>query len=120
MVLLIRELIKELENIEGDILLNYKTTPIAYGELFTKKLITFLIAITFLPMYILWAYPEIGYMKYYFYGTAFLLTIFTIILWSRSSKKNYLLLHNMLKLVIIIGVFSLALIDTSVIIKKLI
>jgi len=119
-VLLIRELIKELENIEGDILLNYKTTPIAYGEHFTKKLISFLIVVTFIPMYILWTYPEIGYMKYYFYGTAFVLAIFAFILWSKSSKRNYLLLHNMLKLVIIIGVFSLALIDTSVIIKKLI
>jgi len=119
-VLLIRELIKELENLEGDILSNYKTTPIAYGELFTKKLITFLLALAFVPMYILWTYPEISYMKYYFYGTAIVLIFFAFILWSRSSKKNYLLLHNIIKLVIIIGVFSLALIDTSVLIKKII
>ena len=118
-VLLIRELVKELENLKGDMLLNYKTVPIHYGESFTKKLITFLILLAFLPMYVLYTYPEIGYMKYYFYGTGIVLLIFSIILWAKSTKKNYLLLHNIIKLVIIIGVFSLALIDTSVLIKRI-
>ena len=118
-VLLIRELIKQLENIKGDILLNYKTVPIVYGEAFTKKLITVLVALTFIPMYVLWKYPEIGLMKYYFYGTAIVLAIFTTLLWSSSSKKNHLLLHNFIKVIIIVGVFSLALIDTSVIIKRI-
>jgi len=118
-VLLIRELVKELENLKGDMLLNYKTVPIHYGESFTKKLITFLVLLTFVPMYVLYEYPEIGYMKYYFYGTGIVLLLFTVILWANSTKKNYLLLHNIMKLVIIIGVFSLALIDTSLLIKRL-
>ncbi len=118
-VLLIRELIKQLENLEGDMLSNYKTVPIHYGESFTKKLITFLVTLAFVPMYVLYEYPEIGYMKYYFYGTGIVLLVFTVILWANSTKKNYLLLHNIMKLVIIIGVFSLALIDTSVLIKRI-
>jgi 4-hydroxybenzoate polyprenyltransferase len=118
-VLLIRELVKELENLKGDMLLNYKTVPIYYGESFTKKLITFLVLLAFLPMYILYTYPEIGYMKYYFYGTGIVLLLFTVILWASSTKKNYLFLHNIIKLVIIIGVFSLALIDTSVLIRRI-
>jgi len=119
-VLLIRELVKQLENLKGDMLLNYNTVPIQYGESFTKKLISFLIFLAFLPMYILYKYPEIGAMKYYFYGTGIVLLLFMGILWTKSTKKNYLLLHNIIKLVIIIGVFSLALIDTSVLIKKII
>ena len=119
LILLSRELIKALENIKGDILLNYKTVPIVYGEQFTKKLITFLLVLTFVPIYVLWEYPEIGYMKYYFYATGIILSIFMGILWISSSQKKYLLLHNFIKFVLFVGVFSLVLIDTSVIIKRI-
>lgn len=118
-VLMIRELIKGLENIKGDLLLNYKTVPVVYGVSFTKKLISFMVLISFIPIYVLWKYPEIGYMKYYFYGTGLILPFFIGLLWSNSSKKNYLLLHNLIKLIIIIGVFSLALIDTNVLINRI-
>jgi 4-hydroxybenzoate polyprenyltransferase len=120
LILLIKELIKALENFEGDILLNYKTTPISYGIPFTKKAISLIILLTFVPMYFLYEYPEIGLMKYYFYGTSIVLTIFMGILWFLNSNGKYLLLHNIIKLVLFLGVFSLALIDTSVIIKRLI
>jgi len=119
LILLTRELIKALENIKGDILLNYKTVPIAYGEPFTKKLITFILLLTFAPIYVLWAYPEISYMKYYFYATGIVLAIFMGILWTSSTEKKYLILHNIIKFVLFIGVFSLVLIDTSVIINRL-
>jgi len=118
-VLLIRELIKDLESIEGDIVLNYITLPIKYGERFTKMLITLITVFTLPPIYFLLKYPEIGLMKYYFYFSIAVLFGFIILLWTSNSKKNYILLHNILKLLIIAGVFSLALIDTSVIIKRL-
>lgn len=119
LILLIKELTKGLENIKGDILLNYKTVPVYYSELFTKKIIATLIILTLLPIYLLWEYPEIGYMKYYFYVTGIILAIFMGILWFNTSEKKYLILHNITKLVLLLGVFSLALIDTSVIIKRL-
>ena len=118
-VLLIRELIKDLENIEGDIVLNYITLPIKYGERFTKMLISLIALFTIPPIYFLLKYPEIGLMKYYFYFSVLILFIFIVLLWKSNSKKGYNLLHNILKLLIIAGVFSLALIDTSVIIKRI-
>jgi len=118
-VLLIRELIKDLESIEGDIVLNYITLPIKYGEYFTKMLISLIAAFTLSPIYFLLRYPEIGLMKYYFYFSIIVLAGFSILLWTSNSKKNYIILHNILKLLIIAGVFSLAFIDTSVIIKRL-
>jgi len=119
LILLSRELIKALENIKGDILLNYKTVPIVYGEPFAKKLTTFFLVLTFVPIYVLWEYPEIGYMKYYFYATGVVMAIFIGILWKGNSQKKYLLLHNIIKFVLFVGVFSLVLIDTSVIIKRI-
>ena len=118
-ILLIRELIKDLESLQGDLISNYMTLPIKYGERFTKMLITLIVFIAIPPTYFLLRYPEIGLMKFYFYFTAFVLFIFLILLWKSNTKKNYMLLHTILKLLIIAGVFSLAFIDTSVILKRL-
>ncbi len=118
-VLTIRELIKDLENIKGDIVQNYLTIPIKYGEHFTKILITLIVLLTLDPIYFLWKYPEIGSMKFYFYFAGVALSFFTFKLWMSKTNKNYIQLHILLKILIVLGVFSLALIDTSVIINRL-
>lgn len=119
-VLMIRELLKDLENIKGDIVQNYQTIPVTYGEHFTKILITLLIFLTMNPVYFLWEYPEIGMMKYYFYFVGVVFFLFLIYLWKASTKKDYVILHNTIKLIILIGVLSIMLIDTSVIIQRII
>ncbi|RPD96585.1 ubiquinone biosynthesis protein UbiA [Aureibaculum marinum] len=118
-ILLIKELIKDLETLQGDIVSDYITIPIKYNERFTKMLITLIVFLTIPPILFLLRYPEIGLMKYYFYFSVLVLLIFLILLWKSNTKKDYMLLHTILKLLIIAGVFSLALLDTSVILKRL-
>ncbi|RLD61830.1 MAG: ubiquinone biosynthesis protein UbiA [Bacteroidetes bacterium] len=118
-VLMIRELVKDLESIKGDIAQNYQTIPVKYGEYFTKLLITILVVLTLDPIYFLWKYPEIGMMKYYFYFVGFALIIFLFLLRKAQSRKDYIILHNIIKIIIVVGVLSLMLIDTSVIIKRI-
>lgn len=118
-VLMIRELLKDLENIKGDIVQDYKTIPVTYGEHFTKIFITLLVLLTMNPVYFLWEYPEIGMMKYYFYLVGIVFVLFLVFLWKAKTKRDYVILHNTIKLIIIIGVLSLMLIDTSVIIKRI-
>jgi len=117
-VLMIRELVKGLENIKGDMAQNYQTIPVKYGEYFTKLLIAILVIFTIDPIYFLWKYPEIGMMKYYFYFTGIVFALFLFLLWKANSKKDYVVLHNLVKLIIVVGVMSLMLIDTSVIIQR--
>lgn len=119
-VLMIRELLKDLENIKGDIVQDYKTIPVTYGEYFTKILISLMVLLTMNPVYFLWKYPEIGMMKYYFYFVGIVFALFLIFLWKAKTKRDYLILHNTIKLIIVIGVLSLMLIDTSVIIQRII
>ena len=119
LILMIRELVKDLENIKGDVMQNNLTIPLKYGEYFTKLLITFLIIFTFDPIYFLWKYPEIGMMKYYFYFVGIVFVIFLFLLWRAKTKIDYLILHNITKLIIVAGVLSLTLIDTSVIIQRI-
>jgi len=118
-ILLIRELVKDLERIKGDFAQNYQTIAVKYGEHFTKILITILVALTLNPIYFLLKYPEIGGMKYYFYATIIILGLFLILLWFSKNKRNYVVLHLILKFLIFAGVFSLALIDYSVIIDRI-
>jgi 4-hydroxybenzoate polyprenyltransferase len=118
-VLLIRELIKDLERLKGDFVQNYQTMAVKYGEYFTKLLISIIAVMTLGPIYFLMKYPEIGGMRYYFYIATGALLLFTILLWNSKNKLNYVLLHWMLKLLILAGVFSLAFIDYNVIINRL-
>jgi len=118
-LLLIRELIKDLERIQGDFVQNYQTIVVKYGEYFTKILISVLIVLTLNPIYFLLKYPEIGGMRYYFYVSIAVLFSFVILLWFSNYKRNYTLLHWLLKLLIFAGVFSLALIDYTVLIERI-
>jgi len=119
LILMIRELVKDLENIKGDVVQNNLTIPLKYGDYFTKLLITLLIVFTIDPIYFLWKYPEIGIMKFYFYFVGVVFAVFLVLLWRAKTKRDYLILHNIIKLIIVVGVLSLMLIDTSVIIQRI-
>lgn len=118
-ILLVRELIKDLDRLQGDFVQDYQTIVVKYGEKFTKILITLIVILTASPIYFLLKYPEVGLMKYYFYFSGVALVLFVFLLWFSKSKRNYRILHFLLKLLIMTGVFSLALIDYSVIIGRI-
>ena len=116
LLILIREMIKDLENIIGDLAQNYRTIPVILGESFSKKIITFLVLCTVIPVYILIEIYDVGYMDIYFYASFVILIFFLIKLWKSDSKENYLLLHNIIKFIIVAGVFSIVLIKPSVLV----
>lgn len=120
LVLLIREIVKDLENLKGDLTLNYKTIPVLYGEGIAKKVICFFVLITLIPTYLLLYKFEIGYMHYYFYAALLLLVVFLGILLRANKKLHYIALHTILKLIIVIGVFSIVLIDVDFILRRFI
>ena len=116
LLLLIREIIKDLENIKGDIANDYQTIPVKFGEVFAKKTITLLTIITIIPVYFLVEIYDVGYMDIYFYVSLIILIFFLLYLWKSSSKPDYLRLHNILKFLVVSGVFCIVLIDPEVLI----
>jgi 4-hydroxybenzoate polyprenyltransferase len=117
LLLLIREMIKDLENIKGDLANDYKTIPILYGEINSKKIISFFTLLTVFPVYLLIEKFEIGNMDLYFYSCLLFLLLFILKLWKSDLKEHYLLLHNVLKFLIVAGVFSIILINPSLILN---
>lgn len=120
LVIMVRELIKDLENIKGALANNYKTFTVAYGERKTKQLCFLLLLFTIFPVVVLFNYPELSYMKYFFYAALLTLAFVGFYLYKSTTRNQYRFLHNVLKLLLLIGVFSLVFIDTSLILEKVI
>ncbi len=122
LLILIRELIKDLENIEGDLVNEYKTIPVLFGEQTAKIIISIITIATVIPVYFLTDIYDVGYMDIYFYFSLLLLILFFVRLWKSEKKSDYLKLHFLLKFIIVSGVFCIILIDPMVLIhgKKLI
>jgi len=119
LVISMREIIKDLENIKGDMAQNYRTIPVVYGVRVSKQLLTFLAVLTLVPAALLLFYFPVGHMYYYFYASIGLLILLLIILWRSKARIHYLVLHNILKFIIVSGVLGILLLDINVVLDRL-
>lgn len=110
-ILLLKDITKDLKNLVGDFTENYQTIPVAFGEDFSRiiiSLITFINVILIINLFI--NFSE-GYMNIYYVISLVLLLIFTIKLYNSKKVSDYLELHNILRLIIGLGVFSIILLE---------
>ncbi|WP_179004663.1 geranylgeranylglycerol-phosphate geranylgeranyltransferase [Winogradskyella forsetii] len=114
-----RELTKDLENIKGDLALNYRTVPVVYGEKVSKTMLTVVGVLTMVSAVLLISFFKIGHMYYYFYLSIGLLFLYLILLLKSNKKTHYLILHNILKFIIVAGVLSILLIDVSIVLNRI-
>jgi 4-hydroxybenzoate polyprenyltransferase len=119
LLILAREMIKDLENMAGDMAQNYKTIPIIYGPKVSKFLIGLLIVLTLVPALLLIKTFDVGYMYLYFVGCIVLLLLFLVLLGKSKGKRDYVWLHNILKFIIVAGVFSILLIDVDLVLNRI-
>jgi len=118
LMIVMRELVKDLENMQGDLVQNYRTIPLVYGEKWSKFFLAICSILAIVPIYLLITRFETGFMDYYFYTSFLLLIIFLLLLYFSKAKWQYLLLHNILKLIIVAGVFSILLIDFDEVLNR--
>ena len=105
-----KDLIKDLESLKGDIVYSYKTIPAVYDSRITKIIFSFLILIIFIPVYYL-IIEDLGLMSYYFIlCIPFFLTVL-LLLWLYNKGEIYLIIHNLLKAWILIGILSISLLN---------
>ncbi len=118
LIIVMRELVKDLENIKGDLAHNYRTIPVVYGVEVSKIMLTIVSVLTLIPTYFLITKFDIGYMSYFFFGSIIALFIFVTILWKSNKKLHYVILHNILKLIILVGVISIVLVKPALILNR--
>lgn len=119
LILSIRELIKDLENIKGDLTLNYRTIPVVYGERVGKLMITTLITFNVLISLFIICYFSIGLMKFFFYFSILILLLTLVMTWNAKSSRHYNSIHNIVKIMIFTGVLSIILLDPELVLNKL-
>ena len=119
LLILVRELIKDMENMAGDLAQGYKTIPLLYGTNVSKTLASILVLLSLLPALLLIYSFDVGIMYLYFFGSIFFLISFLALLWKSNSKKHYIWLHNILKFIIVAGVFSILLIDVDLVLNRI-
>ena len=109
-IILAKDLVKDLENLKGDFTLNYKTIAVVYGEKFSKIAINTIIIINYIIVISLVLYFDIGLMFYYYYLCLLVLTFVLFFVWRSNTKRDYLVIHNIMRALIILGIFSIILI----------
>ena len=109
-IILAKDLIKDLENLKGDFTLNYKTIAVVYGEKFSKIAINTIIIINYIIVISLILYFDIGLMFYYYYLCLLVLTFVLFFVWRSNTKRDYIVIHNIMRALIISGIFSIILI----------
>ena len=119
LLILSRELIKDMENIAGDLAQNYRTIAVRYGTVVSKRYVTLLVLLTLVPAFLLIRYFDIGHMYLYFIPSSLLLLLFLVLLWQATSKRHYVWLHNILKFIIVSGVFGILLIDVDLVLNRI-
>ena len=119
LLIAMKELVKDLENIKGDLALDYRTVPVVYGEYTSKIMFSILDIFTVIAAFALINFFEIGHMYYYFYLSVMLLLLLLLLLWRSNGRVQYLWVHNILKIIIVAGIISIVLIDVSVVLNRI-
>lgn len=115
MINLIREIIKDLEDVNGDYNQGMNTLPIALGTKRTSRLV---FGLSFIPLLSLVYYINFyvfnsGLFLSTLYAITFILSpliYFTIKLWSAKNKSDFHHLSQVLKWVLFFGILSIAII----------
>ena len=105
----IREFVKDLYNIKGDMAQNYRTFPVVWGERHTKQLITILIVCALLVIVLLNVFFILNAMRYYFFFASVFLLLFSVVLWRISTTRHMGLLLQSIRLLIFLGIITLPL-----------
>ena len=106
---LIREIIKDLEDINGDFAQNSKTLPIVLGRKRTISLIKFVFVVFFFLQILLFNFKvdKYSFFAYIFSSTILPLLYFIYKLWNAESKKDYSKLSQLMKIIMLFGILSM-------------
>jgi 4-hydroxybenzoate polyprenyltransferase len=114
---LLREMLKDIEDFEGDSREGMNTFPIFIGK---KNAVKILFGLSFIPLVIILIYINqylIELLFVTFYMLLFVcapLLFFTVKIWNASSKQELHFLSLLLKWILFFGIFSIVVINYNI------
>lgn len=109
LIIFIRELIKDLEAIKGDVIIGYPTLPVVLGVARTKWLVAFFALLGAVPATAIFYKTDFSGISYYLFaggtGVAFSLVMLAL----AQKQKHYRALNGLYRVLIIGGILSLIL-----------
>ena len=106
----LREIVKDMEDIEGDKAIEAKSFPILLGEKRTKRIliISAILLVLALSFVAFSTYQSHTTVSYYLIGAVIIpLLYFTFMLTKASKKNDYHKLSGILKLIMLLGILSM-------------
>jgi 4-hydroxybenzoate polyprenyltransferase len=108
-----REIIKDIEDIKGDLVQNCKTIPLVFGINRAKKiiyLIAFILTSIIILSSIYWLHTNIILIISLLIGIVFPLLITLYLLWKANTSKQFHQISTYIKIITFIGILSMTLI----------
>jgi 4-hydroxybenzoate polyprenyltransferase len=109
LITLIRELVKDLEGMKGDLVYGYQTLPVVKGVDHTKQWLYGLMLSAFIPFAGLYYLVPLNQLLYYFVACGMALLGCGWLIFKAQQPADYTRVNNLLKLLILSGVASIAL-----------
>ena len=116
MINLLREIVKDIEDTDGDYNQGMNTLPIAIGKSRTGKIV---FGLSFIPLFFILFYTN-KYLFELLFVTVYLLLFvvgplifFTVKMWSATSKKELHILSVLLKWILLFGILSIVVISLN-------
>lgn len=110
LIVLIREIFKDILSEKGDAIFGYETMPIKMGVSGTKKVMAFLMFLTIIPFATLFYLHGATLVMGYFMVGEVLVAISAYFLYKAETTKDFEKLNTTYKLIIIAGILSIPLV----------
>ena len=106
---LIREIVKDLEDIKGDREMECRSLPILWGECKAKIIVTALLSITLIALFLLVIKMNLPNdngisIKYFLFGIVLPSILAIFFLWNKKIENNYKNVGNLIKFIMLIGI----------------
>lgn len=110
LIVLIREVVKDILSEKGDLIFGYQTLPIKIGTNGAKKVIAFLMFLTIVPYSIIYFKQGFNWVLGYFTLGEIMLVVIAYFLYRAQSIQDFERLNSAYKLILTLGVLSIPLV----------
>ena len=107
---LIREVVKDVIALKADAVLGYKSVPIQYGMVRTKRLLYTLMVLSIIPPILLYMTYDVNVIIVYFLLSAVLMMVSASWLNRAEQTSDYARIFNIYKAIILLGIISIVLV----------